>query len=299
MQDTKLTRRAFVSGAAVLAVAGVAALAGCADTAQEKVEEVKEDVETAVDDAKGAAKDAVDGAVQEVAKLTLLTEGKLTVATSPDYPPFENLENDEYVGLDMDLIRAVAEKMGLEVEFKTLQFDGIIPAIAAGGQADCGISAFTVDPERAKEVDFSSAYYIDDLAIVAMADNADITADNVDEALAAEGAVIAAQSGTTGEAYAKENYPAATVTGYGNATDCFAAMQAGQADAVVTNNAVAKKTVSDSYTDAQIVKEIATGEEYAIVVSKDNPALLAAINAAIAELTEEGFVESNTNKWLS
>ena len=226
------------------------------------------------------------------------TEGALTVATSPDYPPFENLEDGEYVGLDMDLIRAVAEKMGLEVEFKTIQFDGLISAVAAGGQCDCAISAFTVDPERAKQVDFSDTYYIDDLAIVAMADNADITADNVDEALNADGITIAAQSGTTGESYAQENYPAATVTGYGNATDCFAALQAGQVDAVCTNNAVAKKTVGENYTDAQIVKEIATGEEYAVAVSKDNPALLAAINAAIAELTLEGFVDDNANKWL-
>ena len=294
MNDTKLSRRAFVAGAAALAVAAPFALAGCANDTAQKAEEAKEEAEEKVEEAVDAAEDAAE----ELGEYTLLTDGKLTVATSPDYPPFENLEEGEYVGLDMDLIRAVAEKMGLEGEFKTLQFDGIIPAIAAGGQADCGISAFTVDPERAKEVDFSSAYYIDDLAIVAMKDNEAITADNVDEALNAEGIVIAAQSGTTGESYAKENYPDATTTGYGNATDCFAAMQAQQADAVCTNNAVAKKTVSDSYTDAQIVKEIATGEEYAVVVSKDNPALLAAINAAIAELTEEGFVESNTNKWL-
>ena len=62
--------------------------------------------------------------------LQLLTNGTLTVATSPDYPPFENLVNGEYVGLDMDIAKAIAEKLGLQIEFKSLQFDGIIPAIA-------------------------------------------------------------------------------------------------------------------------------------------------------------------------
>ena len=292
MQNNKLSRRSFVAGAAVLAVAAPFALAGCAQQEEKKEEKPADKPADGAEDGAGEPEGNIDTGY------TLLTEGKLTVATSPDYPPFENLEDGEYVGLDMDLIRAVADKLGLEVEFVTIQFDGLFSAVAAGGQCDCAISAFTVDPERAKQVDFSDTYYIDDLAIVTMADNADITSENADEALNAEGVVIAAQSGTTGESYAQENYPAATVTGYGNATDCFAAMQAGQADAVCTNNAVAKKTVTDSYTDAHIVKEIATGEEYAIAVNKDNPALLTAINIAIGELIENGFVDDNSNKWL-
>ena len=83
------------------------------------------------------------------------------MGTSPDDPPFENLDNGEYVGFDIDLAKAVADELGLECEFKTLQFDGIIPAVASGGQCDVGVSGFSVDPKRAKEVDFSDTYYID------------------------------------------------------------------------------------------------------------------------------------------
>ena len=228
---------------------------------------------------------------------TLVTDGKLTFATSPDYPPFENLENGEYVGLDIEIAKAVAEKMGLEAEFKTLQFDGIIPAIAAGGQADAGISGFSVDPERAKEIDFSETYYIDDQAIAVMK-GGEVTKDNAKDELNKEGVVIAVQTGTTGEAYIEENFPKATVQGYGNSTDAFAALQSGQANAVCTNLAVVQKMLADAYQDAEIVETVATGEEYAIVVSQDSPALTEAINAALKELSADGTIDKLIEQYL-
>ena len=228
---------------------------------------------------------------------TLVNDGKLTIATAPDYPPFENLEGDEAVGLDIDIAKAIADELGLELEVKPLQFDGILTAVAAGGQADVGISGITVDPERSKQVDFTDTYYIDDQAIAAMKGGS-VTKDNAAEELNTEGVVIAVQSGTSGEAYCQENFPNATVQPYGNATDAFAAMQAGQADYVCTNYAVVSKMLADAYQDAEIVLPVATGEEYAIAVSKDNPALLEAVNAAIEKLKADGTIDDLTNKWL-
>ena len=230
--------------------------------------------------------------------IVLLEEGKLIVATCADYPPFENLENGEYVGLDIEIAKAIAAELGLELEFKNLQFDAIIPAIAAGGQADMGISGFSVDPERAKEIDFSNAYVIDDQAVAVMKDSP-ITEANADEELNKEGVVIAVQSGTTGEAYVQENYPKATAQAYGNSTDAFAAMQSGQANAVCTNKAVVDKMLSEAYQDAHVVKAIATGEEYAIVISKDNPALTAAINDVLAKLQADGTLEALAKQYLA
>ncbi len=244
-----------------------------------------------------ASASASSSAAAADAGLGLLTDGKLVIGTSPDYPPFENLENGEYVGLDIEIAKAVAAELGLEPEFKTLQFDAIIPAVAAGGQVDMGISGFSVDPERAKEINFSSTYYIDDQAIAVMK-GGDITADNADEALNAEGVIIAVQSGTTGEAYVQENYPKATAQPYGNSTDAFAAMQAGQANAVCTNKAVVERMLKDAYQDAEVVKAIATGEEYAIVVSKDNEALLNAVNGALASLSASGEIDRLVDQHL-
>lgn len=234
----------------------------------------------------------------EATEVELITPGTLTILTSPDYPPFESLDGDEYVGLDMDIAKAVAEKLGYTPEFKTLQFDGIIPAVAAGGQGDIGISGFTVDPDRAKEIDFTTTYYIDDQAVAVMNDS-DITEENADEMLNAAGTIIAVQSGTTGEAYVQENFPNATVQPYGNSTDAFAAMQSGQANAVCTNLAVVQSMIQTAYQDAHIVKTVATGEEYAIVVSQDNPALTAKINEALAELQADGTIDALVQKHMS
>ena len=227
---------------------------------------------------------------------TLVTDGVLTVGTSPDYPPFENMENGEYVGFDIDLATAVAELLGLEVEFQTLNFDSILTAVAAGGQVDVGISGFSVDPERAELVDFSDAYYIDNLSVAVMS-GGEITSDNAADALNTEGVVIAVQSGTTGEDYALEHFPNATIVPYTQSTECFAALQAGQADAVMTNSSVVAQMIEQSYPDAEIVLSVATGEEYAIAVSKDNAALTEAINEAIAALEADGTIDELMEKW--
>lgn len=230
---------------------------------------------------------------EAAANYTLVEDGKLIIGTSPDYPPFENLEDGEYVGFDIALGKAVAEKLGLEASFTTIQFDGIIPAIVSGGQVDVGISGFSVDPEREKQVDFTDAYYTDDQSICAMKDSKIQSEEDLNK----EGVVIAVQTGTTGEDYAKENYPKATVKGFGNSTDAFAAMQSGKADAVMTNKAVVESMLT-SYTDAQVIKSIATGEEYAIAVSKDNPELTKAINEAIEEMQSNGEIETMEADYL-
>lgn len=282
MVKKNMSRREFV--AAFGAIAGLTALAGCGSTGGNKA--------ATTSAASGAAATSVD-----VSDLGLVADGKLTVGTSPDFPPFENMENGEYVGLDIELSQKLAEKLGLEVEFKTLQFDAIVPAVAAGGQVDLGISGITIEPEREEQVNFSSSYYVDDQCIVTMKSNTAVTADD-QSALNKQGVVIAVQSGTTGESYAQENFPNATTQPYGNATDCFAAMQAGQAQAVVTNKAVGGKMVQEAYTDAQVIKEIATGEEYAAAVNKDNAALLDAVNGAIKALEDDGTLESLVQKYL-
>lgn len=274
-----MSRREFVG--AFGAFAGMIALAGCGSSAG----------------GNKAASSAAASTAAETGDLGLVSAGKLTIGVSPDFPPFDNMENGNYVGLDIDLAKDLADKLGLEVEYKNLQFDAIVPAVAAGGQVDLGISGITVEPDREKQVNFSDSYYIDDQCIVAMKDNTSVTADD-QSALNAAGVTIAVQSGTTGESYAKENFPNATTQPYGNATDCFAAMQAGQAQAVVTNKAVGKQMVADAYTDAQVVKEVATGEEYACAVSKDNDALLSAVNDAIKQLQDDGTLDALVKKYL-
>ncbi|MBR2834181.1 MAG: amino acid ABC transporter substrate-binding protein [Coriobacteriales bacterium] len=289
--QTGLTRRQLVGFAAMAAVVAPFALAGCTTTDNDKKEEKKE--ETPADD----AKDEAPADDKEAAEYTLVSEGKLTFASSPDYPPFENLAEDgeTYVGFEVDLIQEICKRMGLECVIKPLQFDAIIPAIVQGGQYDVGVSGFSVTPDRKKEIDFTEAYYTDDMAVIVTVDS-DITAENVREELNKSTRTIVAQSGTTGETYAKENFPEATVKGLGGANDTFAALQASQADAICTNNSVAADVIK-SYPEQHIIMREATGEDYAMVVSKENPGLTAAISAVIKEMKEDGKLDELLAAW--
>ena len=264
--------------AASLAFAGALALTGCGNS-------------DAPADAAGSADASGSDTMQ------LVTDGTLTIGTSAEYEPFEYMEDGEYKGFDLELAQAIADDLGLELKIENVDFDTIVPGVASGTKYDMGIAAITATPEREKEVSFTDSYYMDDQAIVAMADNTEITGDNYADALNAEGVKIAVQSGSTAEAFAKENFPNAELVPFKNATDCFAAVQSSQANALVTNRSVAAQLVATSFSNEQVIKQISTGEEYAIAVNKDNTALLDALNDSIAKLTEDGTVDELMTKY--
>jgi polar amino acid transport system substrate-binding protein len=266
------------SVAASLAFAGALALTGCGNS-------------DAPADAAGSADASGSDTMQ------LVTDGTLTIGTSAEYEPFEYMEDGEYKGFDLELAQAIADDLGLELKIENVDFDTIVPGVASGTKYDMGIAAITATPEREKEVGFTDSYYMDDQAIVTMADNTEITGDNYADVLNAEGMKIAVQSGSTAEAFAKENFPNAELVPFKNATDCFAAVQSSQANALVTNRSVAAQLVATSFSNEQVIKQISTGEEYAIAVNKDNTALLDALNDSIAKLTEDGTVDELMTKY--
>lgn len=264
--------------AASLAFAGALALTGCGNS-------------DAPADSAGSADASGSDTMQ------LVTDDTLTIGTSAEYEPFEYMEDGEYKGFDLELAQAIADDLGLELKIENVDFDTIVPGVASGTKYDMGIAAITATPEREKEVGFTDSYYMDDQAIVTMADNTEITGDNYADALNAEGVKIAVQSGSTAEAFAKENFPNAELVPFKNATDCFAAVQSSQANALVTNRSVAAQLVATSFSNEQVIKQISTGEEYAIAVNKDNTALLDALNDSIAKLTEDGTVDELMTKY--
>ena len=277
------------------AVAATLGLFGCGSGGSAAPADSSAPADTSAAAAPAAVETSAPAAAAD--EIKLITPGTLTVFTSADYPPFENLEGDEFVGLDMDLIKAIGAKLGLEVKIENQNFDSIITAVAGGKSCDVGISGFSVDPERAQTIDFSDPYYTDDQAVAVMK-GGDITADNAADELNKEGVRIAVQSGTTGETYVEEHFPKAEAVPYTNSTDCFAYMQSGQVNAVCTNMAVVNRMLEGTYSDAEVVLTEATGEDYAIVISKDNPALTAAINGALAELKAEGALDQMLEQWL-
>lgn len=278
MLNQSVSRRQFLGLASGFAAIAGLGLVGCGGNSTSGTS-------SAGSSAGSAASSSKDG-------YTLVKDGTLTVGTAAEYEPFEYMEDGQYKGFDLDLIQDIAKKLGLTVEFANVDFDTIVPGVSSGAKYDVGIGAITVTPERKKEVDFTDSYYMDDQAIVTMKNNADITGDNYKEKLDSADAKIAVQSGSTAEAFAKENFPNAELVPFKNATDCFSALQAGQSVALVTNRSVAAQLVATSFDNEQVVKLISTGEEYAIAVNKDNSGLKDAINKALKELTDDGTVDS-------
>ena len=228
---------------------------------------------------------------------TLVTEGTLTVASDLAYPSLESINPDtqEPEGFAVDRMGAIADKLGLELVYlPAMKFDTIIPLIRQGGTADVGVASFTITDERWEEIDFTDPY-MDSNQSVAVKDDGTYT--EVDQ-LNAEGVQIAVQSGTTGEAWARENLPNATVVPLDEPVQCLNGLATGMYQGYVGDLPPTSYTINLSYPDLTILAEIPTGEQYGIVVSKDNPELTAALNQALAELQADGTIAELQQKWF-
>ena len=139
---------------------------------------------------------------------------------------------------------------------------------------------------------------MDDQAIVTKVDNTDITADNYSEKLNNADATIIVQSGSTAESFALgELPPKAKIVPYKDATECFSALQSDKGDAVVTNRSVASQLTAEQFNTCQTIKQISTGEEYAIAINQGNTKLKDDINQAIKDLTDDGTVDALMAKY--
>lgn len=270
----KTLKKSVLLSLALMLALSFALLSGCG----------KDDAETA----KPAAGDE--------AGYTLNTPGKLIIGSDCDYPPFIQLSaSGDPEGFEYDLAVAIAEEMGLEVEYLSPQaFDTLIAQVVAGGKMDVALSSFTITPERLEQIDFSDPYFLDGVnqAISAPKANGIKSRDDL------KGKKVGAQSGTTGQSWAQENLPDSEVVAFTNITDAFNAMMAGKVDACVNDLPAAEKLISESFQDITVVESIPTAEEYGIVVSKDNPELTAALNDAIAAVKESGTYDEIYKKWF-
>ena len=227
---------------------------------------------------------------------TLVEDGKLTVASDLATPPVEYVnDSGEDQGFTYELMGMIADELGLELNYLPAQkFDGIIPMVKQGVKTDVGACNITITDERKEEVDFTDPY-IDSNQGVAVAK--DTGYDTVDS-LNASGVKIAVQSGTTSEEWAIENLPQATTVNFDDWTAAFTAVMSGQCQAVVCDLPVEQWMVSNSFTGMEIIKEVPTGEQFGIAVSKDNPELTQAINDALAKIKDSGVYDKLYEKWF-
>lgn len=235
------------------------------------------------------------------ADLGLVADGVLTVGSDTAFPPFESMNGDTAEGFDVDLADALAKEMGLTLNFTSQTFDTLIPQLKAGGTFDVIMSGMTITAEREKEITFSTPYIDSNQSIavvkgkVAKLDGNDAAAINT----AFTGKVIGVQSGTTGEAWAKENIKGAKqIVPFSDTLAAFSALNAGKVDGVVNDLPVSAYLVKTSYTNNELVAEIPTGEQYGIGMSTDNAALQKAVNDAFEAIKTSGEYKTIYMKWF-
>jgi polar amino acid transport system substrate-binding protein len=221
--------------------------------------------------------------------INTLSEGKLTVGSDIPYKPFEFGNAPDYQGFDVDVVKAIADKLNLEAEFVKTPFDTIFRNLAQG-KFDMVASASTITPEREKTVDFSDSYFPADQSLMVKQGSDIRTVDDV------AGKVVGAQLGTTGADYAKDKSQASSVRTYDLIDDAFNALEAGQVEAVI-NDCPVSKYAENSHNDLVVVQAIDTNEEYGIAFQKGSD-LRSKFNEQLAKLRDNGGLERISNKWF-
>lgn len=216
--------------------------------------------------------------------------GVLVMGTNAEFPPYEFYEGQEVVGIDAEMAAAVAEKLGMELKIEDMAFDSIIPALTAG-KIDMGVAGMTVTEDRLASVDFSDSYATATQVIIVKEDSEIASADDL------AGKTIGVQLGTTGDIYASD-VEGATIEQYNKGMEAVMSLSQGKIDAVIIDNEPAKVFVSE-VEGLKILDEAFVTEEYAIALAKGNTELLDKVNAALAELKEDGTLQSIVDKYIS
>ncbi|MBQ3403933.1 MAG: amino acid ABC transporter substrate-binding protein [Oscillospiraceae bacterium] len=265
-------------------------LSGCGSTDEATPADTAEPAETA-----DAAEPAEGGDAAEV-PLTI-NNGVLTMGTNAAFPPYEFYDGDTIVGIDAEIAALIAEKLGLTLEIVDMDFSSIITSVQTG-KIDMGMAGMTVTEERLQNVNFATSYatgiqviIVPDGSPITSADDLTAMAENGDEFL------IGTQEATTGFLYASDDFGEDHVVAYTNGAMAVQALTEGKVDCVIIDNEPAKNFVAANE-GLSILDSSYVTEDYAIAVSKDNEALLDAINQAIGELIDDGSVQAVLDKYI-
>ena len=274
----KISRRSFLAAAAVSAAA--LALTACGGSAS-----------TASSAAASSVAASSEAASTSAAELTTVEAGKLTMATNATFPPYEMTTDAGTIeGIDVETAQAIADKLGLELQIDDMDFDAALLSVQQG-KADIVMAGVTVTDERKNVMDFSDSYATGIQSII-VPEGSDIASP---DDLA--GKKIGTQRGTTGYIYCSDDFGDDAVVAYDNGLTAVQALNNGQVDAVVIDNAPAKEYVAAN--PGLVILETSYAEEdYAIGMAKGNTALEDAVNAALEELKADGTLQSIVDKYI-
>lgn len=275
----------------ILTGAMVLSLAACGGTKETATEST-----TAAEAAEEASKEAASDS--SITGAGVATEGTLVMATNAEFPPYEYHDSSttgpdgtDIVGIDAEIMGAVAEKMGCKLVIEDIAFDSIIPEVTSG-KADVGAAGMTVTEDRKQSVDFSDTYASASQVVIVKADS------GIKSIVDLEGKTVGVQLGTTGDIYASDDENIAKVEEYAKGMEAVQALSQGKIDAVVIDSAPAEVFVSETE-GLTILDDTYADEDYAIAINKGNTELLNNVNAALAELKAEGKLDEIVAKYIT
>ena len=276
--------------ALLMGTAMVLSLAACGGSASSAAssEAASSEAASSEETSEAAAEETTDEAAGEV---TTVNAGKLTMSTNAAFPPYEmTTDSGDFEGIDIEVAGAIAEKLGLELQVDDMDFDAALLA-AQSGKSDIVMAGVTVTDERQKVMDFSDTYAEGIQSIIVPEDSDIASADDL------TGKAIGTQRGTTGYIYCTDDFGEDNVIAYDDGLTAVQALNNGQVDAVVIDNAPAKEFVAAN-PGLKILDTAYAQEDYAIGVAKGNTELLNAINGALEELQADGTLQSIVDKYI-
>ena len=264
----KISRRSFMAAAAVsVAALAMTACGGSASSA------------------------ASSEAVSSAAELTTVEAGKLTMATNAAFPPYEmTTDAGEFEGIDVDTAKAIAEKLGLELQIDDMDFDAALLSVQQG-KADIVMAGVTVTDDRKAVMDFSDSYATGIQSIIVPNDSDIASPDDL------AGKKIGTQRGTTGYIYCSDDFGDENVVAYDDGLTAVQALNNGQVDAVVIDNAPAQEFVAAN-PGLKVLDTSYAEEDYAIGMAKGS-ALEDAVNKALEELKADGTLQAIVDKYIT
>ncbi|HSP23277.1 MAG TPA: transporter substrate-binding domain-containing protein [Planococcus sp. (in: firmicutes)] len=222
-------------------------------------------------------------------------QGVYTVGIDTSFPPFEFQVGGEYQGIDIELIKAIAKNQEFEIQFRPMDFVGIIPALEEG-TIDLAIAGMSISEERQEILDFSDPYFDAGLTLVTAQENREIeTLEDLD------GKVIAVKSGTTGSKFVTENKEkyGYRIAYFEDSPSMFLELANGHADAFVEDYPVIAYAIAKRDLELKTVGDRLTDEKYGIAVLKgEHSELLEQINEGLQQLKEDGTYEEIVNKYI-
>ena len=278
----KITRRSFMAAAGLtVAALALTACGGSSSTASSAAA-------SSVASSAAASSEAASAAATE---LTTVEAGKLTMATNAAFPPYEmTTDAGEFEGIDIETAQAIADKLGLELQIDDMDFDAALLSVQQG-KADIVMAGVTVTDERKAVMDFSDSYATGIQSII-VPEGSDIASP---DDLA--GKKIGTQRGTTGYIYCSDDFGDENVVAYDDGLTAIQALNNGQVDAVVIDNAPAKEFVAAN--PGLVILDTSYAEEdYAIGMAKGS-SLEDAVNAVLEELKADGTLQSIEDMYIT